>query len=195
MKLLRASDHKRMPWKNGKGETVEIAVFPQGATVENFDWRISTATVAEDGPFSVFDGIDRTLSVLTGEGITLAVAGNEEIDLRQDTAPHSFAADVVTSARLIGGPITDLNVMTRRGRWDHAVTLQTGAADAIAAPVSGTVVVVFMDPCTIVGGAAAAIEIASLDAILLEPGDDPVRLTGDDGVRLFIIRLGLAKTV
>lgn len=43
MRILRASDHKRMPWKNGKGETVEIAVFPEGASVDTFDWRISMA--------------------------------------------------------------------------------------------------------------------------------------------------------
>ncbi|WP_442165592.1 HutD family protein, partial [Rhizobium leguminosarum] len=46
---MRAGDHKRMPWKNGKGETVEIAVFPPGASINDFDWSISMATVAEDG--------------------------------------------------------------------------------------------------------------------------------------------------
>jgi len=61
MKILRSADHKRMPWKNGGGETVEIAISPQGAGLADFDWRVSMATVASDGPFSVFPGIDRTL--------------------------------------------------------------------------------------------------------------------------------------
>ena len=121
MRVLRSADHKRMPWKNGKGETVEIAVSPPGSSVDNFDWRISMATVGEDGPFSVFDGIDRTLSVLSGEGITLSVAGHAPITLRRETPPYAFPADRETHATLVSGPITDLNVMTRRGSFTHAV--------------------------------------------------------------------------
>lgn len=73
MQLLRARDYRRMPWKNGGGETVEIAVFPTNAGVDAFDWRISIATVATNGPFSIFPGIDRTLSILSGEGMTLSI--------------------------------------------------------------------------------------------------------------------------
>ena len=122
MKILRAGDYRRMPWKNGKGETVEIAVFPPDASISDFDWRISMATVSEDGPFSVFDGIDRTLSILSGEGLELTIDGREAVVLRQETAPLPFPADAATSARLIRDTVTDLNVMTRRGRFFHQVT-------------------------------------------------------------------------
>ncbi|MFS8045194.1 HutD family protein [Rhizobium sp. BR 314] len=122
MKLLRASDHKRMPWKNGGGETVEIAVSPDGAGLADFDWRVSMATVATDGPFSVFPGIDRTLSILDGEGMTLFIEGRAPERLTQASEPLSFAADAPTSATLIDGTITDLNVMTRRGRRENRVT-------------------------------------------------------------------------
>ncbi|WFU08695.1 HutD family protein [Rhizobium sp. CB3090] len=121
MKLLRASDHKRMPWKNGGGETVEIAVSPEGAGLADFDWRVSMATVATDGPFSVFPGIDRTLSILDGGGMTLFIEGRERERLTQASEPLSFAADAPTSATLIDGTIMDLNVMTRRGRFTHSV--------------------------------------------------------------------------
>ncbi|TWB51844.1 hypothetical protein FBZ98_105327 [Rhizobium sp. ERR 922] len=121
MKLLRASDHKRMPWKNGGGETVEIAVSPDGAGLADFDWRVSMATVATDGPFSVFPGIDRTLSILEGEGMTLFIEGRAPERLTQASEPLPFAADAPTSATLIDGTITDLNVMTRRGRFTHSV--------------------------------------------------------------------------
>ncbi len=43
-----------MPWKNGGGETAEIAVFPPSADLSEFGWRISMATVSSDGPFSAF---------------------------------------------------------------------------------------------------------------------------------------------
>jgi uncharacterized protein len=128
MKILRAADHKRMPWKNGRGETVEIAVFPPDATVDTFDWRVSMATVAEDGPFSVFPGIDRTLSLLEGRGMKLTIDGGDGILLTQACAPHAFPADARTTARLVDGAITDLNVMSRRGRFGHHVVKHAGPA-------------------------------------------------------------------
>ena len=121
MVFLRAVDHKRMPWKNGGGETVEIAVSPQGAGLADFDWRISMATVALDGPFSVFPGIDRTLSILKGDGMQLSIDGRGAQMLTGASDPLSFPADVSVSATLPDGPITDLNVMTRRGSFDHRV--------------------------------------------------------------------------
>lgn len=118
--VLKAERHRRMPWKNGGGVTVEIAVYPEGASVDNFDWRISMATVASDGAFSIFPGIDRTLSVLEGDGIVLDIEGQTN-PLTRHSAPLSFAADANSSARLIGSTIIDLNVMTRRGRFTHMV--------------------------------------------------------------------------
>ncbi len=57
-----------MPWKNGGGSTTELAIFPSDATLENFVWRLSTATVKTDGPFSHFAQIDRTLAIFIGCG-------------------------------------------------------------------------------------------------------------------------------
>lgn len=120
MKIFKAADYKRMPWKNGAGETAEIAVFPHGAGLVDFDWRISMATVASNGPFSAFTGVDRTLTILSGEGMELVIAG-ERLTLTAQSAPHAFPADVETSAKLVGGTVIDLNVMTRRGQCMHQV--------------------------------------------------------------------------
>lgn len=124
MKILRASDHKRMPWKNGGGETVEIAVFPAGASIEDFDWRISMATVACDGPFSSFPDVDRTLSILSGAGMELTMNGGASVTLDLDSEPYQFPADRPAFAALVDGVTTDLNVMTRRGRFSHRVIRQ-----------------------------------------------------------------------
>ncbi|EJC71216.1 hypothetical protein Rleg5DRAFT_7064 [Rhizobium leguminosarum bv. viciae WSM1455] len=121
MRILRAGDHKRMPWKNGKGETVEIAVFPPDASINDFDWRISMATVAEDGPFSIFPGIDRTLAILDGNGMVLDVEGSSPVLLTTASDPLAFPADIPVAARREHGAITDLNVMTRRDGLAHTL--------------------------------------------------------------------------
>lgn len=122
MRILRAAVHRAMPWKNGGGTTVEIVAWPQGAGMDEFDWRLSMATVSADGPFSLFPGIDRTLAVLDGEGIALAIDGDAAIALTPESQPLPFPADRAATARLIGGPVLDLNIMTRRGRFRHAMT-------------------------------------------------------------------------
>ncbi|CDZ42175.1 HutD family protein [Neorhizobium galegae] len=124
MKILRASDYKRMPWKNGGGETVEIAVHPAGTSIEDFDWRISMASVASDGPFSSFPDVDRTLAILSGDGIDLTVDGDTSVTLTRSSEPYPFAADRPVFATLVNGVTTDLNVMTRRGRFSHRVIRQ-----------------------------------------------------------------------
>lgn len=122
LKVLRANAHRRMRWKNGGGVTTEIAVAPAGASMESFDWRVSTADVASDGQFSLFPGIDRTLVVLEGEGLWLKVGGRPPLTLVAGGEPAAFSGDIPASASLIGGPIRDLNVMTRRGQFSHSIT-------------------------------------------------------------------------
>jgi len=46
IKLLKAADRAAIPWKNGGGVTRDVIVSPAGATLENFDWRISIAEIA-----------------------------------------------------------------------------------------------------------------------------------------------------
>jgi environmental stress-induced protein Ves len=132
-------DYRRMPWKNGGGETTEIAVFPENAGLADFDWRISMATVASDGPFSVFPGIDRTLSILDGAGMSLFIEGREAVVLTTKSQPLPFPADAPTSATLVDGPITDLNVMTRRDSLSHEVRrLAVGGARELVLDASTT---------------------------------------------------------
>lgn len=121
MHVLRSANYRRMPWKNGGGETAEIAVFPAEAGLASFGWRISMATVSAEGPFSLFAGTDRTLSILDGDGLELDIKGRTPALLTRQSAPLAFPADVPATARLTSGAIVDLNVMTKRGQWAHRV--------------------------------------------------------------------------
>jgi uncharacterized protein len=129
MRIILAGDCKTTPWKNGGGSTTEISACPADASLDGFDWRISMARVASDGPFSDFPGIDRTLAVINGNGMVLTIGANAPVTLSRGDEPLRFAGDPPTAARLLHGEIIDLNVMTRRGRFDHRV-------QRVAAPMS-----------------------------------------------------------
>jgi uncharacterized protein len=126
MQTLYAHDRVVSPWKNGGGTTTEVAAFPPGASLENFGWRVSIAQVARGGPFSLFPGIDRTLALFEGR-MALTIAGHGVVELSAEAPPVAFPGDVATEAALIGGPVTDLNVMTRRGAFTARMTRHRGA--------------------------------------------------------------------
>lgn len=129
-----------MPWKNGGGGTREIVCQPPGADMGSFDWRVSIATIAANGPFSVFPGVDRVIMLLDGAGVRLQAAG---LDHRLDTpyAPFAFAGDVALNCELLGGPSTDFNVMTRRSQLRADVKVVMGTRRIATAP-SGLVLAV-----------------------------------------------------
>lgn len=120
MELLRFDNLVAVPWKNGGGLTRELAVHLDGEIHPEFLWRVSMATVGAPGPFSRFDGIDRTIAVLQGEGIVLA-SGDSEIALRRGSDPYSFAGETPIDGSVISGETIDLNVMTRRGHFAHVM--------------------------------------------------------------------------
>lgn len=105
-----------MPWKNGGGMTHEIAVGD--------GWRLSVASIDRDGPFSDFTGWDRTIVPIEGHGIELAV-DDETHALDRLFQPLAFRGEARVRCRLRDGPARDFNVMTRRDRWSHTVTVET----------------------------------------------------------------------
>lgn len=126
------------PWRNGGGETREIASWPVGT--QDFDWRASIATIAQDGPFSVFNGIDRSITLLEGDGVHLFSVGHVDHHLSQVGEPFAFSGDVALGATLLGGSSQDFNIMTRRGRWAADVQRVTKAIE-LPAPHAGVLYV------------------------------------------------------
>ena len=180
MQVLRAKNHRVMPWKNGGGSTTEIAVFPDGAGIGAFDWRVSMAGVAEDGAFSSFPDVERTLAVLTGEGIVLSVEGRAPVRLTPDATPASFPGDVATSATLIDGPILDLNVMTRRGQFSHRMARHQAPVDIV--PEADVTLVLSRGEGLLIGENVLATD----DAVLL---DSPATITPVGNAEFFVIEL------
>lgn len=106
---LTAADYTTMPWANGKGVTVEmLRVEQDGALL----WRLSRASVVEDGEFSIFPGIERNLTVITGPGFDLRGQGMHLS--AKPLIPVAFPGDVAIRAVGVTAPSDDFNVMTSR---------------------------------------------------------------------------------
>ncbi|MEA1648511.1 HutD family protein [Nitrospirillum sp. BR 11164] len=113
VRLLPSASRPAQAWKNGGGVTREVARQDNGAG--DILWRVSIAEVREAGPFSHFPGIDRVLAVLDGRLLLDFDGGAASVLVTPDTAPHAFPGDVPVSGTPDGGPVTDLNLMVRRG--------------------------------------------------------------------------------
>ncbi|MFE1381775.1 HutD family protein [Streptomyces sp. NPDC058740] len=108
-------------WRNGGGATREVAVRPADTGGDDFGWRASIADIDADGPFSAFPGVDRTLTLLAGDGVRLTCPGVFDQRLTGVGEPFAFSGDLSLAAELPGGPCRVLNIMVRRGRWEARV--------------------------------------------------------------------------
>ncbi|MFC9758023.1 HutD family protein [Streptomyces sp. NPDC056921] len=161
-RVLRAAERAATPWKNGGGVTREIAAHPEGAPLDAFDWRVSLAEVTEDGPFSTFPGVDRTLTVVEGAGLDLMVNGEHHI-VDEPYWPHDFPGDLATDGALLGGPVVNLNVMCRRGRTSAAVAVVRGTV-RLAAPPGGAVLAIALEDGAVLDGTELGLD--RYDALL-----------------------------
>jgi len=129
-RVLTPVDYRQTAWKNGGGRTTELAVHPAAADFAHFAWRASVADVAKDGPFSVFDGIDRTLVLLRGAGVRLTAEG-ASLEIRAPFEPVTFSGDVAYECGLYDGPVQDFNLMVRRAAARGSVDVVHEEARAV----------------------------------------------------------------
>lgn len=189
MRVIRSSDYRRMRWKNGQGETAEIAISPPSATVDSFDWRISLARIEVDGPFSTFPGVDRTLTVVDGAGLELAVDGGASVALASGGPPYSFSGEDAAHATLRGGAVTDVNVMTQRHRFWHRVRRLPAAGAVALGPSSTTAVIACGDGARVRFDGAPA-ELGAFDCALAMSGIATLEVVAAGACGLLLIEIG-----
>lgn len=98
-------------WRNAAGETREICTFPPAK--RDFYWRASIASIAANGEFSLFPGMERIVTLLEGGEMFLESADHFNHTLKP-LQPFAFAADQVVKAKLTAGQMSmDFNIMTR----------------------------------------------------------------------------------
>ncbi|KVN05399.1 MULTISPECIES: HutD family protein [unclassified Burkholderia] len=170
--LIRADALVASPWKNGGGVTREIAAHPprEGAghgALDAFAWRVSVADVAEPGPFSRFPGVDRTLVLLAGAGMTLVGADGARHALRAPFDRAAFAGEAAIAAELHDGPTRDFNLMIRRDAARGGVDVwRGGAAHALRAD---TVLLFCASGAPVVDlGGGASVALGAFDTLRID---------------------------
>ena len=111
--IIHSADCLPQPWKNGLGQTREIAVQPS-ADGSGFLWRVSIAEVNTAAPFSAFPGVDRVIALLAGAGFSMTLDDGRVHALTTPFAPFAFSGQVAVNVQLANGPTRDFNLMVRR---------------------------------------------------------------------------------
>ena len=132
----RFADLTPQPWANGRGTTVELVSAEESvqltdATVGTGRWRLSLASLQEEGPFSPLPGMDRIHTPL--DAIELTVDG---IPHRIPAlTPFAFDGGAATSLTGLPCPTRAVNLMVEQG--DSAVGRLTVQVVDAGAPVTG----------------------------------------------------------
>jgi environmental stress-induced protein Ves len=158
-----------MPWRNGRGETVEMLRYPVAGS--DFEWRISRAVIAEDGPFSDFSGYNRHLAILSGEGVELTFQSGKRTMLRPFDLAH-FSGDDPILARLLDGPVEDFNVMIRRNFGSARVEIARDIKNRVMDCREGEVLLVYAaSACRIVQEHGAPVDVPADGLLVVSAGE------------------------
>lgn len=128
IEIIEPTKFKTVAWKNGKGETIEMAINA-GGTLNDFDWRLSMASVVEDGIFSNFSGYTRNLILIAGDGISLQHNDSKIDKLSNLLDCATFDGGDKTVGNLHSNEITDFNIIARTSRYNTVVNCQRKAKD------------------------------------------------------------------
>jgi environmental stress-induced protein Ves len=170
LRLLRSSERKFTPWKNGAGKTREVISYPSNSSVQDFIWRVSMADVTAASAFSSFAGIKRTLAVISG-CLKLSFSDGRVVTLEPSDAGFPFSGDLAVSGAPIGGPVLDLNVMAKDGCWVTSLE-RLSAGDHEIVGRRGRTTLVVATGLAAVETRRRRFDLAPLDALLIDGAGD-----------------------
>ncbi|MGD1878687.1 MAG: HutD family protein [Kiloniellaceae bacterium] len=188
---IRLSDIKAMPWKNGGGVTREIATglsrrpgtglepgSDAGSEAGNalgsdpgwgWGWRVSLADVAQDGPFSIFPGVERVIAVIDGAGMDLIAPDGRTIAL-EPFQPARLDGDAALTGRLRRGAVRDLNVMVLRAQFTAEMEIHQGPVrlPAEAGPDDCLLIHLLQGGCSVTVNDGDPLDLAPAETLLHE---------------------------
>lgn len=113
-RIVPAEAARRVPWKNGRGTTLELAT--DAGIDGDWSWRLSIADVPERAVFSEHAGVDRQLLCLDGPGLRLHRRGGTQ-DVPRDGDAVLFLGEEPVEGEPLGPGVRDVGLMLRRDRW------------------------------------------------------------------------------
>ncbi len=134
-RVVRAASLVAARWANGGGVTRVIADLPQ--------FRLSLATIAQEGPFSNLPGVIRHFALVTGQVDLSGSAAPFPVRLDAMSPPLSFCGDSAVYAVPRNGPALALNLMVPAGAAPLRLERLDGSVpeDAVAVFACDTIVV------------------------------------------------------
>src|SRR5690348_12283220 len=112
-KVRKYATYRTMPWRNGRGFTLEIAREP--ATGVDFAWRLSLADIEQDDAFSAYPGYRRALVLVAGSRLQRRFREHGTCVLGSGKRGTRFDGDWETHCAVPEGRCTDLSLIVRRG--------------------------------------------------------------------------------
>lgn len=103
---LTRKNYRLQPWKNGQGETTEIAVDG----LAPYRWRVSSATLSHSAPFSPYPDYHRIILLVNGGPVILQHTDGGE-KMLSPYRPYAFRGNIETFAK-VSLPAVDFNVFT-----------------------------------------------------------------------------------
>ncbi|KAI9003697.1 hypothetical protein BC832DRAFT_87777 [Gaertneriomyces semiglobifer] len=140
LQVLTEKNYVRMPWKNGLGETHQMAIYPNSANFEtdDFVWRLALSEIRDSCSFSVFPGYDNALLLLPDESTTtrsrrnsvtapVALHHNDEATPKplRPLIPYTYRGEWPTTCRIRTGPIRHLALIANREKAHVTMNLET----------------------------------------------------------------------
>lgn len=114
------------PWKNGMGSTLELAC-DEITVAPYFNWRISIATLSQDGLYSTFPEAHRTQLMLEGECVGLYIDAAAQRTREVNLTPFSqcsFSGVDQVQCRLQNGVTAKMfNLMTLADKYESRMQL------------------------------------------------------------------------
>jgi hypothetical protein len=176
--ILSPEAFKTIPWKNGLGHTTELAIN-NGGNLDDFDWRLSIASVVNDGEFSNFSGYQRNLVLIEGSGLILD-HGNGDIDKLTNLLDIAhFDGGNKTYGSLVNGAIKDFNVITNQQSYNAQVDSYTGSKKLSFTPTVKTVAFVYsLTDETKIQSKQQSLHLPVGHLVKVEKTQDEIHITG-----------------
>src|SRR4029077_13443209 len=161
---------------------------------DTLEWRVSIAQGRSAGPFSSLPGLDRRLAVLEGT-LSLVIGEAPEVRLSPATPALYFPGEVPVKAQPLDGPVMDLNIMTRRGRFSSALAIHRAQHPTPLASDAATVVVVALTDLVLSAGKAEW-QLSYLDGARTKPEKCALQIHPlADQARFYLIQLHGTRAV